>query len=186
MEISYLKALHIIFVVCWFAALFYIVRLFIYAKEAQLKGDVARRTQAVEHISLVVELIHDLWDRAHAGQLRVRHDGSGRTRVELRVHVGRQELDEALVQRDAKHAESALSPAPLRDVRAGGEAVGISDLAVQGRKHRRQRPTACPAHRRRRPQDAHRFQLGACTQVERRQQPCRAEGHADFGGSHGS
>jgi putative membrane protein len=42
MEISYVKALHIIFVVCWFAALFYIVRLFIYAKEAQLKGDVAR------------------------------------------------------------------------------------------------------------------------------------------------
>ena len=30
-----LKALHIIFVVTWFAGLFYIVRLFIYAKEAQ-------------------------------------------------------------------------------------------------------------------------------------------------------
>ena len=36
---SYLavKALHIIFVVSWFAGLFYIVRLFIYHTEAQLK-----------------------------------------------------------------------------------------------------------------------------------------------------
>jgi len=42
MAFSYIKALHIIFVVCWFAALFYIVRLFIYTKEAQSKGDVAR------------------------------------------------------------------------------------------------------------------------------------------------
>ncbi len=33
----YLKALHIIFVVCWFAGLFYIVRLFVYYAEAQLK-----------------------------------------------------------------------------------------------------------------------------------------------------
>lgn len=37
MDYAYLKALHIIFVVCWFAALFYMVRLFIYATEAQLK-----------------------------------------------------------------------------------------------------------------------------------------------------
>lgn len=34
MEYSYLKALHIIFVVTWFAGLFYIVRLFIYYVEA--------------------------------------------------------------------------------------------------------------------------------------------------------
>ena len=33
----YLKALHIIFVVCWFAGLFYIVRLFVYYAEAQQK-----------------------------------------------------------------------------------------------------------------------------------------------------
>lgn len=33
---AYLKALHIIFVVCWFAGLFYIVRLFVYFAEAQL------------------------------------------------------------------------------------------------------------------------------------------------------
>jgi protoporphyrinogen IX oxidase len=42
MEILYLKALHIIFVVSWFAALFYIVRLFIYATDAQSKDDVAK------------------------------------------------------------------------------------------------------------------------------------------------
>ncbi|TFF38064.1 CopD family protein [Mucilaginibacter psychrotolerans] len=33
----YIKSLHIIFVVCWMAALFYIVRLFIYHTEAQQK-----------------------------------------------------------------------------------------------------------------------------------------------------
>jgi len=42
MELLYVKAIHIIFVVCWFAALFYIVRLFIYASEAQSKDEIAR------------------------------------------------------------------------------------------------------------------------------------------------
>ncbi|MGL4583523.1 MAG: CopD family protein, partial [Flavobacterium sp.] len=31
----YLKALHIIFIVCWFAGLFYIVRLFVYYSETK-------------------------------------------------------------------------------------------------------------------------------------------------------
>jgi putative membrane protein len=35
----YVKALHIIFVVTWFAGLFYIVRLFIYSAEANLKPE---------------------------------------------------------------------------------------------------------------------------------------------------
>lgn len=35
----YVKALHIIFVVTWFAGLFYIVRLFIYNREAQDKAE---------------------------------------------------------------------------------------------------------------------------------------------------
>ncbi len=39
MNVLYLKALHIIFVVCWFAALFYIVRLFIYTTEASQKEE---------------------------------------------------------------------------------------------------------------------------------------------------
>lgn len=38
----YLKALHIIFVVCWFAGLFYIVRLFVYYAEAQAKPTLER------------------------------------------------------------------------------------------------------------------------------------------------
>ncbi len=42
MDYRYILAIHIIFVVCWFAALFYMVRLFIYATDAQKKDDVAR------------------------------------------------------------------------------------------------------------------------------------------------
>jgi len=38
----YIKSVHIIFVVCWMAALFYIVRLFIYHTEAQTKPEPAR------------------------------------------------------------------------------------------------------------------------------------------------
>lgn len=38
----YLKALHIIFIVCWFAGLFYIVRLFVYYAEAQLKPELEK------------------------------------------------------------------------------------------------------------------------------------------------
>ncbi len=38
-----LKALHVIFVVSWFAGLFYIVRLFIYHTEAQQKEAVAKK-----------------------------------------------------------------------------------------------------------------------------------------------
>jgi protoporphyrinogen IX oxidase len=36
---DYIKALHIIFVVTWFAGLFYIVRLFVYHAEASLKSE---------------------------------------------------------------------------------------------------------------------------------------------------
>ena len=39
MSFQYLKALHIIFVVTWFAGLFYIVRLFIYHTEAEKKEE---------------------------------------------------------------------------------------------------------------------------------------------------
>lgn len=42
MEYLYIKSLHIIFVVTWFAGLFYMVRLFIYHKEAETKPDEAR------------------------------------------------------------------------------------------------------------------------------------------------
>lgn len=43
MPIEYIKALHIIFVVTWFAGLFYIVRLFIYHVEAQEKPELERK-----------------------------------------------------------------------------------------------------------------------------------------------
>jgi putative membrane protein len=39
----YIKALHIIFIVTWFAGMFYIVRLFIYNTEAQQKEAVEKR-----------------------------------------------------------------------------------------------------------------------------------------------
>ena len=42
MDYLYIKALHVIFVVCWFAGLFYMVRLFIYTKEANDKEEPAR------------------------------------------------------------------------------------------------------------------------------------------------
>src|ERR1700761_3004737 len=40
---QYVLAVHIIFVVCWMAGLFYIVRLFIYHTEAQDKPEEERR-----------------------------------------------------------------------------------------------------------------------------------------------
>ena len=42
MEFNYIKALHIIFVICWFAGLFYMVRLFIYTTEAHEREEPAR------------------------------------------------------------------------------------------------------------------------------------------------
>jgi len=43
MDFLNLKALHLIFVITWFAGLFYIVRLFIYHVEAEEKTDVERQ-----------------------------------------------------------------------------------------------------------------------------------------------
>lgn len=43
MDTDYFKALHIIFVTTWFAGLFYIVRLFIYHREAVDKPDTEKR-----------------------------------------------------------------------------------------------------------------------------------------------
>lgn len=37
MEYNYIKSLHLIFIITWFAGLFYIVRLFVYHAEAKLK-----------------------------------------------------------------------------------------------------------------------------------------------------
>ncbi|MDH5412587.1 MAG: CopD family protein [Flavobacteriaceae bacterium] len=42
MEYLYVKSLHIIFVTAWFAGLFYIIRLFIYYKEAEEKPEIEK------------------------------------------------------------------------------------------------------------------------------------------------
>ena len=42
MDFKYVLALHIVFMVCWFAGLFYIVRLFIYQVEANEKTEVEK------------------------------------------------------------------------------------------------------------------------------------------------
>lgn len=38
----YLKSLHIIFIICWFSGLFYVVRLFVYFAEAQEKNNIEK------------------------------------------------------------------------------------------------------------------------------------------------
>lgn len=53
----YVKSLHIIFIVTWFAGLFYIVRLFIYNREAQDKPE-AERKVLQEQFSI---MIRRLW-----------------------------------------------------------------------------------------------------------------------------
>ena len=52
MSFDVLKSLHIIFVVCWFAGLFYMVRLFIYHREAQL-GEKAKRDILCEQFEVM-------------------------------------------------------------------------------------------------------------------------------------
>ncbi len=74
MEYDYVKALHIIFVVSWFSALFYIVRLFIYAREAQDKIPEARSVLTTQFLlmqkrlwyfigwpAMIASLIFGLW-----------------------------------------------------------------------------------------------------------------------------
>ena len=52
MNLVYFKALHVIFVVSWFAGLFYIVRLFIYQTEANEKAE-PERSILVEQLKLM-------------------------------------------------------------------------------------------------------------------------------------
>ncbi len=52
----YLKALHIIFVVCWFAGLFYIVRLFVYYAEAQALQNPERQILLNQYKVMTVRL----------------------------------------------------------------------------------------------------------------------------------
>ena len=56
MDINTVKALHIIFVVSWFAGLFYIVRLFIYHTEAQEKSEIEKNILSKQFIEMEKKL----------------------------------------------------------------------------------------------------------------------------------
>ena len=53
---QYVLAIHIIFVVCWMAGLFYIVRLFIYHREAQDKPEPARTILSEQFVTMEKKL----------------------------------------------------------------------------------------------------------------------------------
>lgn len=53
---GYIKALHIIFIVTWFAGLFYIVRLFIYNTEAAEKGEPEKSILQKQFIIMIKRL----------------------------------------------------------------------------------------------------------------------------------
>ena len=52
----YVKALHIIFIVTWFSGMFYIVRLFIYLREAQDKPDVEKQILSAQFSIMIKRL----------------------------------------------------------------------------------------------------------------------------------
>lgn len=56
MEYLYIKALHIIFITTWFAGLFYIVRLFIYFKEAEGKPKAAQEVLIPQYSLMIKRL----------------------------------------------------------------------------------------------------------------------------------
>ena len=56
MEYLYIKALHIIFITTWFAGLFYIVRLFIYFKEAEEKSKEAQDVLLPQYALMIKRL----------------------------------------------------------------------------------------------------------------------------------
>lgn len=53
----YLKALHIIFVVTWFSGMFYLVRLFIYMREAQDKPTIEREILSKQYAVMIPRLL---------------------------------------------------------------------------------------------------------------------------------
>lgn len=87
----YLKALHIIFIVTWFAGLFYIVRLFIYNTEANEKPEPERRVLQAQFAimirrlwlgitwpSAILTLILGFWVMLNAGWDRLLLQPAGR------------------------------------------------------------------------------------------------------------
>jgi len=58
MDYLYIKALHIIFVTTWFAGLFYIVRLFIYYREAQDKPELESAILRKQYLLMSKRLLY--------------------------------------------------------------------------------------------------------------------------------
>jgi putative membrane protein len=69
MDLLYLKATHIVFVVSWFAALFYIVRLFIYTTEAQQRDENARTVLTAQLLLMQRKLFNIIGWPALAGTI---------------------------------------------------------------------------------------------------------------------
>ena len=57
MDFLYVKAIHIVFVVSWFAGLFYLVRLFIYTAEAQKKEQPAQQILTQQFLQMQKKLL---------------------------------------------------------------------------------------------------------------------------------
>ena len=56
----YVKALHIIFVVTWFSGMFYLVRLFIYNREAQDKNDLEKEILSKQYAIMIPRLLYGI------------------------------------------------------------------------------------------------------------------------------
>lgn len=56
MEYLYIKSLHIIFITTWFAGLFYIIRLFIYYKEAEEKSEIEKNILLTQYKLMIKRL----------------------------------------------------------------------------------------------------------------------------------
>jgi putative membrane protein len=91
MTVDYVKALHIIFVVTWFAGLFYMPRLFIYNTEAQQLGEIERTVlqkqfnvmlkrlwYGITWPSAIITLVMGIWVLTSSGFHRIVFQPEGR------------------------------------------------------------------------------------------------------------
>ena len=56
MSYLYLKSLHIIFMVCWFAGIFYLVRLLIYFKESESRNEEEKKILQPQYLLMINRL----------------------------------------------------------------------------------------------------------------------------------
>ncbi|MBD0332178.1 MAG: CopD family protein [Chitinophagaceae bacterium] len=88
---NYLKALHIVFIVTWFAGMFYVVRLFIYNREANDKPEtekiilqkqflimIKRLWYGITWPSAVLTLLFGLWVMLNGNWHQTLNDAAGR------------------------------------------------------------------------------------------------------------